>query len=302
MTSRLIDVVCMCVSNKVVKRKLMCVSFFFHLEKMLLKKKHIADNFLLKFQDEDKRFVNIYHFGIEPTGFKTPLTLELLSKTIINPDCCEGKYPHVNMVNELVNKLFETCGSKEKQNNLQIVTTYSNHYACAYTKFSRDSLKCASCGLYPCQYCHHLSYILAEIIHKPIWKCINNAENNMYQLGLQVKKIKAEGGEFISPMLNISKEQTPIYVQFYINTVLQRKVCIPLINCLYTSMYTSSKCFLKAFENCKNHERLPTLHILAAKKVHEKTKYKAVKWEKHLTQPCIKVLNFLRGLELFLHE
>ena len=269
---------------------------------MLSKKKHVADNFLLKFQDEDKRFINIYHFGIEPMGFQTPLTLELLSKTIINPDCCEGKYPRVNMVNESVNKLFETCGSKEKQNNLQIVTTYSNHYACAYTKFSRDSLKCVSCGLYPCQYCHHLSYILAEIIHKPIWKCINNGENNMYQLGLQVKKIKAEGGEFISPVLNISKEHTPICVQFYINTVLQRIVCIPLINCLYTSMYTSSKCFLKAFENCKNHERLPTLHILAAKKVHEKTKHKAVKWEKHLTQPCIKVLNFLRGLELFLHE
>ena len=99
------------------------------------------------------------------------------------------------MVNESVNKLFETCGSEEKQNNLQIVTIYSNHYACAYTKFSRDSLKCASCGLYPCQYCHHLPYILAEIIHKPIWKCINNGENNMYQLGLQVKKKKAKGGE-----------------------------------------------------------------------------------------------------------
>ena len=178
---------------------------------MLSKKKHVADNFLLKFQDEDKRFVNIYHFGIEPMGFHTPVTLELLSKTIINPDCCEGKYPRVNVVNELV-KLFETCGSKEKQNNLQIVTTYSNHYACAYTKFSRDSLKCASCGLYPCQYCHHLPYILAEIIHKPIWKCINNGENNMYQLGLQVKKKKAKGGEFISPVLNISKEHTPICV------------------------------------------------------------------------------------------
>ena len=94
----------------------------------------------------------------------------------------------------------------------------------------------------------------------------------MYQLGLQVKKKKAEGGEFISSVLNISKEHTPIYVQFYINTVLQRIVCIPLVNCLYTSMYTSSKCFLKAFKNCKNHERLPTLHILAAKKVHGKNK------------------------------
>ena len=36
----------------------------------------------------------------------------------------------------------------------------------------------------------------------------------MCQLGLQVKKKIAEGGEFISPMLNISKAQTPIYVQF----------------------------------------------------------------------------------------
>ena len=53
-------------------------------------------------------------------------------------------------------------------------------------------------------------------------------------------------------------------------------------------MYTSSKCFLKAFENCKNHERLPTLHILATKKVHEKTKDKDVKWGKHLTQPALK--------------
>ena len=108
-----------------------------------------------------------------------------------------------------------------------------------------------------------------------------------------MKKKKAKGGEFISSVLNISKEHTPIYVQFYINTVLQRIVCIPLVNCLYMSMYTSSKCFLKAFKNCKNHERLPTLHILAAKKVHEETKDKAVKWEKHLTQPCIQVLSFL---------
>ena len=92
----------------------------------------------------------------------------------------------------------------------------------------------------------------------------------MYQLGLQVKKNKADGGEFISSVLNISKEHTPIYVQFYINTVLHRIVCIPLVNCLYTSMYTSSKCFLKALENCKNHERLPTLHILATKKCMKK--------------------------------
>ena len=220
----------------------------------------------MQFQDEANRYIDIYHFGIEPAGFQTPLTLELLSKTIINPDCCKGKYPSVNVVNESVNKLFETCCSEEKQNNLQIVKTYNNLYAFAYTKFSRDSLKCALCGLHPCQYCHHLQYILAEVIHKPIWKCINNGENNMYQLGLQVKKKKAKGGEFISPMLNISKAQSPIYVQFYINTVLQRIECIPLANCLHMSMYTSSKCFLKAFENCKNHERLPTLHMLAAKK------------------------------------
>ena len=103
----------------------------------------------------------------------------------------------------------------------------------------------------------------------------------MYQLGLQVKKKKAaKGGEFISPVLNISKEHIPICVQFYINTIIQRIVCIPLINCLYTSTYTNSKCFLKAFENCKNHERLPTLHILAAKKVHEKNKKQSCKMGK----------------------
>ena len=96
-------------------------------------------------------------------------------------------------------------------------------------------------------------------------------------MGLQVKKKKAKGGEYISPMLNISKAQIPIYIQFNIYTVLQRIVCMPLANCLYTSMYTSSKCFLKAFENCKNHERLPTLHILAAKKMYENTKDKDIK-------------------------
>ena len=85
----------------------------------------VADNFLLQFQDEDNGYINIYHFGIEPMGFQTPLTLELLSKTIINPDCCEGKYPRVNVVDESINKLFETCSSEEKQNNLQIVKAYS---------------------------------------------------------------------------------------------------------------------------------------------------------------------------------
>ena len=134
-TGRLIDVVCMCVSNKVVKRKTYECPIFLPFGKMLSKKKHVADNFLLKFQDEDKRFINIYHFGIEPTGFQTPLTLELLSKTIINPDCCKGKYPCVNVVNKSVNKLFETCSSEEKQNNLQIVKTYSNLYTSVYTKF-----------------------------------------------------------------------------------------------------------------------------------------------------------------------
>ena len=77
-TSRLIDVVCMCVSNKVVKRKTYKCFIFLSFRKMLLKKKHVADNFLLKFQDEDKRFVNTYHFGIKPMSFETPLTLELL--------------------------------------------------------------------------------------------------------------------------------------------------------------------------------------------------------------------------------
>ena len=115
-TSRLIYVVCMCVSNKVVREKLR-VSVFLPFRKMLLKKMHVADNFLLQFQDEANRFVDIYHFGIEPAGFQTPLTLELLSKTIINPDCCEGKYPHVNVVNESVNELFETCSSEEKHKN-----------------------------------------------------------------------------------------------------------------------------------------------------------------------------------------
>ena len=111
-TSRLIDVVCMCVSNKFVEKKTYECLIFLPFGKMLLKKKHIDDYFLLKFQDEYKRFINIYHFGIEPMGFQTPLTLELFLKTIINPDCCKGKYPHVNIVNELINKFFETCSSE----------------------------------------------------------------------------------------------------------------------------------------------------------------------------------------------
>ena len=110
---------------------------------------HMSNNFLLQFQDKANRYINIYHFGIEPVGFQTPLTLELLPKTINNPDCCKGKYPHVNVVNKSVNKLYETCSSEEKQ-NLQIVKTYNNLYACVYTKFSRVSLKCELCGLHPC--------------------------------------------------------------------------------------------------------------------------------------------------------
>ena len=55
----------------------------------------------------------------------------------------------------------------------------------------------------------------------------------MYQLGLQVKKKKAKGGEFISPVLNISKEHTSIYVQFYINT-----------SSTENSVHTSSQLFI----------------------------------------------------------
>ena len=119
---------CACVFqiNKVVREKLR-ESVFLPFGKMLLKKMHIANNFLLQFQDEANRFVDIYHFRIEPAGFQTPLILELLSKTIINPDCCKGKYPHVNVVNEMVNELFETCSREEKQNNLQIVKAYNNN-------------------------------------------------------------------------------------------------------------------------------------------------------------------------------
>ena len=61
----------------------MCVSSFLPFGKMLSKKKSAADNFLLKFQDEAKRFVNIYHFGIEPTGFQTVLTNYFLKQLSI---------------------------------------------------------------------------------------------------------------------------------------------------------------------------------------------------------------------------
>ena len=82
---------------------------------MLSKKKHVTNNFLLNFQDEDKRFVNICNFGIEPMGFQTPLTLELLSKTIINPNCCEGKYPRVNVVNESVTSCLKHVAARRNK-------------------------------------------------------------------------------------------------------------------------------------------------------------------------------------------
>ena len=73
----------------------MCVSSFLPFGKMLSEKKHAADNFLLKFQDEAKRFVNIYHFGIEPTGFQTVLTNYFLkqSRLLLRriPSCKRGK-------------------------------------------------------------------------------------------------------------------------------------------------------------------------------------------------------------------
>ena len=69
MTSRLIDVVSV-FQIKLSKENLCVFRLFLRFGKMLSKKKHAADNFLLKFQDEAKRFVNIYHFGIEPTGFQ----------------------------------------------------------------------------------------------------------------------------------------------------------------------------------------------------------------------------------------
>ena len=63
--------------------------------------------------------------------------------------------------------------------------------------------------------------------------------------GVTSKKEKDKVGEFISPMLNISKAQTPIYVQFYINTVLQRIVCIrdvnKIISCFNNLTYTLHK-------------------------------------------------------------
>ena len=50
---------------------------------MLSKKMHVSDNFLLQFQDEANRYINIYHFGIEPSGFQTPLTLNCFQKQLL---------------------------------------------------------------------------------------------------------------------------------------------------------------------------------------------------------------------------
>ena len=77
-TSRLVDVVCMCVSNKVVKRKTFECLVFLPFRKMLSQKKQVVDNFLLKFQDEDKRFINIYHFGIEQLSIQTAVKANTL--------------------------------------------------------------------------------------------------------------------------------------------------------------------------------------------------------------------------------
>ena len=90
--------------------------------KMLSKSMYLADNFLLQYQYEPNTFIDAPHFGIEPSGFQTPLTLELISQTIINPECCTGKYPRVKVVNEAVNNLLTVCRHEEKQRNLNIAT------------------------------------------------------------------------------------------------------------------------------------------------------------------------------------
>ena len=66
----------------------------------------------------------------------------------------------------------------------------------------------------------------------------------MYQDGTGTIHKRSGGGEFISPILNISKSPAmPIYVQFYMNTVLYRLVCIPF-NGRFTAMFTSSESFM----------------------------------------------------------
>ena len=65
--------------------------------------KETANNFLLQFQDEPENFIGKCHFGIKPVGIQTALTLGLLTKIIINPDCCKGKYPHINVVDKSMN-------------------------------------------------------------------------------------------------------------------------------------------------------------------------------------------------------
>ena len=94
------------------------------------KEKLTADNFLLQFQDEPENFIEICHFGIKPVSIQTALTLGLLTKIIINPDCCKGKYPHINVVDKTVNTLLTECTNE----NNKIMENYSR--LCAYTQFS----------------------------------------------------------------------------------------------------------------------------------------------------------------------
>ena len=58
--------------------------------------------------------------------------------------------------------------------------------------------------------------MLGEIIHKPIWTCLNRGEKNMYQDGTGTIHKRSGGGEFISPILNINKSPAmPIYCLLY---------------------------------------------------------------------------------------
>ena len=140
---------------------------------MTPKKKCTVNNFHLQFQDEPENFIGICHFGIKAVGIQTALTLGLLTKIIINPNCCKGKHPCINVVDKSVNTLLKECTD---ENNDKIIENYSRLYVCAYTQFSRESLKCVSCGQEICRSCHHLSFVLGEIIHKPISTCIHRGE------------------------------------------------------------------------------------------------------------------------------
>ena len=60
------------VFQKKLSKKNLQVSVFLPFLKMLSKKMHVSDNFLLQFQDEANRYIDIYNFGIEPVGFQTP--------------------------------------------------------------------------------------------------------------------------------------------------------------------------------------------------------------------------------------